>query len=156
MALFPRIQSPCPYKNNLDAIMAGSACGMCHRQVHDITALSDAERLALVAGCKDEICVSYRVTAKTVLAAATLGAGFGMSGAVAAQPAADAQSLEAVEDPNDYMEIIVGGLKEPKKTVWVDTKRPANLAALPVVYEDAPEQSSPASKQSNGKPGQAK
>jgi hypothetical protein len=151
MALFPRIQSPCPYKDRLGEIMTGDTCNQCDRQVHDITGLSDSQRLALVAGGGDEICVSYRVAARTVMAAAAMGAGFGMTGAVAAQPAADAASLPAAGGaneivasysdevyPDDSMVIIVGGLKEPRRTVWVDPKRPAGLAKLPVVYEDAP------------------
>lgn len=130
MALFPRIQSPCPYKDQLGEVMQGDFCRMCERQVHDITAMSDAERIALVSGCKDEICVSYSLTAKTALAAAALGAAFGMPAAAAAQDAS-----AAVEDEAYSMEIIVGGLKAPKDVAWVEAKRPANLAELPVVYE---------------------
>lgn len=138
MALFPRIQSPCPYKDRLGEVMVGDSCGKCHRQVHDISAMSDAQRMALVAGCKDEICVSYSVVAKTALAAAAMSAALGMPVAAAAETVAATESLDAAENPDEYMDvIIVGGLKTPKKTVWIDTKRPAGLAKLPVVYEDA-------------------
>jgi hypothetical protein len=150
MALFPRIQSPCPYKDRLGEVMVGDMCSQCDRQVHDITDLSDTQRLALVAGCKDEICVSYRLVAKTALAAAAMGAALGMPVAAAADTVTEAESLDVAEDPNEYMEIIVGGLKTPKKTVWIDTKRPANLAELPVVYEDAP-----AAKPGKAKPAKA-
>lgn len=139
MALFPRIQSPCPYKDQLGEVMQGDFCRMCERQVHDITAMSDAERLALVAGCKDEICVSFSLTAKTALAAAALGAAFGMPAAAAAQDAAP-----AAEDESYSMEIIVGGLKAPKDVAWVETRRPANLAELPVVYETGTTDATPA------------
>lgn len=139
MAVFPRIQSPCPYKDRLGEVMQGDFCRMCERQVHDITAMSDAERIALVAGCKDEICVSYSLTAKTALAAAALGAAFGMPAAAAAQDAS-----AAVEDESYSMEIIVGGLKAPKDVAWVEAKRPANLAELPVVYETGTSDATPA------------
>lgn len=146
MALFPRIQSPCPYKDSLGEIMDGSHCRMCDRQVHDITAMSDDERIALVSGCKDEICVSYRLTARTALAAAAMGAAFGMPMAAAAQdaPAQDAGTQASAADEESYDPIIVGGLKLPQKVVWVDTKKPANLAELPVTYETGPADATPA------------
>ena len=146
MALFPRIQSPCPYKDRLGEIMEGDFCRMCERQVHDITAMSDQERVALVAGCRDEICVSYRLPARTALAAAAMSAAFGMPVAAAAQdvPAQDASAQATGEDPMDYDPIIVGGLKMPKHVTWVDTKKPANLAELPVVYEAGPAGAAPA------------
>ncbi|MBN8500406.1 MAG: hypothetical protein J0M19_04570 [Sphingomonadales bacterium] len=132
MAIFPRIQSPCPYRDNLAAIMDGSFCRMCKREVHDISGLSDAERQALVASCKDEICVSYTVAAKTAVAAAALGAALGMPMAAAAQNASAAASEEI--DDNEAA-IIVGGLKQPKQTKWVEVSRPSGMAELPVVYE---------------------
>ena len=33
MAIFPKIQSPCPYKGNLSDIMDGDLCRLCKRQV---------------------------------------------------------------------------------------------------------------------------
>lgn len=150
MSLFPRIQSPCPYSDRLDQVMTGSHCSMCDRDVIDISALSDAERMALIAGCDGEICVSYSVAAKGALAAAALGAALGMGApAMAADTDAvqDAQvsdvaaqdATDAADDDEVANYIIVGGLKEPKRTVWLKApaaERPANLADLPVVYED--------------------
>ncbi len=61
MALYPKIQSPCPYKNNLSAIMrAGDALLHVQASVFDLSGMSDNERVALITGCKDEICVSYK------------------------------------------------------------------------------------------------
>ncbi len=141
MALFPRIQSPCPYRDNLSAIMDGDFCRMCQRQVHDISAMSDDERVALIAGCKEEICVSYRVSAKTALAAAAMSAALGMPMAAAAQDA----GVQGFSDEGDYSQaIIVGGLKKPKQAKWVDTKKPAGMAELPVVYETEPTKPAPA------------
>jgi hypothetical protein len=152
MSLFPKIQSPCPYSDRLGEVMVGNHCNMCERDVIDISALSDAERMALVAGCDSEICVSYTVAARGALAAAALGAALGMGAPAmaadgdalldaqvsdpAAQDAADAAADDEVLYP-----IIVGGLKEPKRTVWLKAPaaaRPANMAELPVVYEDEP------------------
>lgn len=152
MSLFPRIQSPCPYSDRLDEVMLGSHCSMCQRDVIDISAMSDGERMALVADCDGEVCVSYTVAAKGALAAAALGAALGMGApafatdANAAQDAQvsdaatqDASDAAAAAEVTDY--IIVGGLKEPQRTVWFKAPaatRPANMADLPVVYEDEP------------------
>lgn len=147
MARFPRIQSPCPYKGNLADIMVGSMCQLCHRNVVDLTAMTDGERHALVSGCAEEICVSYSLSAKTVLAAAALGAGFGMAGVAHAQDAAptevaSAEAAVADEDPEE-MWIIVGGLRAPDQAVWVDTDKPEGMAELPVIEEAADEDRAP-------------
>lgn len=135
MALFPRIQSPCPYKGNLADIMVGSTCQLCQRDVIDLTAMSDAERINLVAGCADEICVSYRLPARTILAAAALGAGFGMAGLAQAQDAPPPSAAEAPAEDVEENWIIVGGLRAPEKAEWVDASRPADMAELPVIEE---------------------
>lgn len=166
MSLFPRIQSPCPYSDRLDEVMVGSHCNMCQRDVIDISALSDAERMALVAGCDGEICVSYTVAAKGALAAAALGAALGMGApamagdtdAVAEAQVSDAAAQDAADvaaDDEVANYIIVGGLKEPKRTVWLKApvaERPANLAELPVVYEDDPADQSAAANEATAKP----
>src|SRR5665213_4627527 len=74
MALDPKIQSPCPYKNNLAAIMDGDVCRMCKRHVFDLSGMSDVERDFLIKGCKDEICVSYKFPIRPAIAAAALAA----------------------------------------------------------------------------------
>ena len=74
MSIFPKIQGPCPYKSELSKYMEGNLCRMCDRRVVDLNPLSDTERVALIAGCKDKICVSYtlRPSAAVALAAATV------------------------------------------------------------------------------------
>ena len=139
MGLFPVIQSPCPYKGDLSDIMDDSLCRLCKREVVDITAMSDAERVALVAGCPDELCVSYKVAARSALAAMAMGA------AVASLPAA-AKDVQLVGGPAqaaagedwDDMMIIVGGLRKPAETKWVKEKGERTKPDLPVVYDDAP------------------
>ena len=36
MAVFPKVQSPCPYKGQLSEIMDGDTCRLCNRQVFDL------------------------------------------------------------------------------------------------------------------------
>jgi hypothetical protein len=127
MTLFPRIQSPCPYKDDLAAVMDGDMCRMCKRQVTDITAFSDAQRVAFFKGCGGEVCVSYRVPARAVLAAAALAA-------AAAMPAAACDAGTEI--------VIVGGIKAPHSVemvpVAVETFADKSVPQLPVVYDDKP------------------
>jgi len=123
MAIFPKVQSPCPYKNNLAAIMDGDVCRMCKRQVIDITDWSDDERVALMKGCKDEVCVSYRF--RPALAAAAIAAA--VIGAPTAAAACDATS-EVV--------VIVGGIKDPANTEYIQDASDSAIPQLPVVYEN--------------------
>lgn len=123
MAIFPKIQSPCPYRENLAAIMDGETCRLCKRQVFDLTSMTDDGRLSFLADCAGEVCVSYRL--RPGLAAAAMAA------AVALIPTAAAAEDEAMEM------IIVGGIANPAKAELVEIADP-NLPELPVVYEDKP------------------
>jgi hypothetical protein len=138
MSLFPRIQSPCPYKGKLGDIMDGDICRLCHREVHDITDLSSAARQALVAGCSDEICVSYRLPVKSALAAMALGA----SMATPAHAQVDELLATNLAEPESgeycYEEIIVGGLKKPAEVEWLTADLETDLPEMPVVYDDEP------------------
>jgi predicted Fe-S protein YdhL (DUF1289 family) len=138
MSLFPRIQSPCPYKGNLSDIMDGSLCRLCKREVFDLTALSVGERQALLNGCETEICVSYAVSARSVLAAAAMGVGLAaMTAPAFAQQTEQAGPVAAVaEDTTEYMDIIVGGLRAPKDAQWVKDEPVSDAPALPVIYDD--------------------
>jgi predicted Fe-S protein YdhL (DUF1289 family) len=125
MAIFPKIQSPCPYKNNLAAIMDGDTCRMCKRQVFDLTDMRDEERVAFMQACVGEVCVSYRVPIRPALAAATLAAlSIAMPTAAAAQ--------------EDYMEIVVGGVRDLHKVKYVEIVADRAVPELPAIYEDAP------------------
>ncbi|WP_077146011.1 hypothetical protein [Sphingopyxis sp. KK2] len=137
MSLFPRIQSPCPYKGKLGDIMDGDICRLCHREVHDISDLSSAARQALVADCADELCVSYKVPVKSALAAMALGASMATPAfaqidevlAVEGEPASGEYCLE-----DQY--IIVGGLKNPGAVEWLTADLDTSLPDMPVVYDD--------------------
>jgi hypothetical protein len=86
MSLLPLIQRPCPYLDRLESVMDGDHCRMCKRDVHDLTAMSDAERTAFLAACGGDACIRYTFNAKPALAAALIAA----SVAVAALPVAAA------------------------------------------------------------------
>jgi len=142
MALYPKIQSPCPYKNNLAAIMDGDVCRMCKRQVVDITAMSDDQRIALIKGCKDEICVSYKFPVRPAIAAAAIAAA-----AIVAPTAAAACS-----DPVEVDVVVVGGIKDPANVKFVEDPSDKKIPELPVVYEKAPPAKDTAIKAATGTP----
>jgi hypothetical protein len=143
MALFPIIQSPCPYKSRLSAVMDGDFCRMCERRVFDLTHMGDAERVAFLAGCAEEVCVSYRL--RPALAAAALAAA-SVPAAAAAQDlgpavpdaAAIAVNAEFAGVPEEF--VIVGGIKDPRHVQYVDHAQDRSVPELPVVYEDRPAQ----------------
>lgn len=108
MPMFPKIQSPCPYKSEVAAALDGEYCRICKRSVFDLSAMTDGERVAFLAGCEEEVCVSYRVPLRPAIAAAALAAA-AMSVPAAAQevPAAvvDSSSPE-VEQPIETAPIL--------------------------------------------------
>ena len=127
MAVFPKIQSPCPYKSDLAAMMDGDFCRMCKRQVVDLTAWSDDQRVAFLSGCEEEVCVSYRLPLRPAIAAAALAvAAMGMPTAAAAQ------------DEDESM-IVVGGIKSPTHAQYIETAEDKARPDLPIVYEDEPQ-----------------
>ena len=135
MAVFPKIQSPCPYKSQLAAVMEGDFCRMCSRHVYDLTAWSDEERMAFLGGCREEVCVSYRLPVRGAVAAAALAA------ASVAMPAAAASPDE------EFVTIVVGGIKDPGRVEYVRDSADAQLPELPVVYEEEKEAPPPAKAQ---------
>ena len=146
MAIFPKIQSPCPYKSELAAVMDGDFCRMCKRQVFDLTGWSDGERVGLPRrAAASEVCVSYRLPLRELLAAATL-ASLAAAPAAAANGEANGDSglairpwrrwrWRAIEPPDEF--VIVGGIKDPAHVEYVEDPADAAIPELPVVYEDA-------------------
>ena len=57
MTKFPKIQSPCPYKGNISDILDNDVCRLCKREVHDLTAMSDAQQATFFKACSGEVCV---------------------------------------------------------------------------------------------------
>lgn len=122
MSIFPKIQGPCPYKSELSKYMEGDLCRMCDRRVVDLNPLSDAERMALVTGCKDKICVSYtlRPAAVAVLAVAAIGV-----------PMSVAAQDFAVEEEA----ILVGAIIDPIAVDYISEETVAT-PQMPIVYDD--------------------
>jgi predicted Fe-S protein YdhL (DUF1289 family) len=140
MGLFPKIQSPCPYKENLSAVMDGDFCRMCKRNVVDLTAMDDAQRLSFLAACETDICVSYSLPIKRAAKAAALvtAAAAISSMPIAAQEAPPAHDMAAEESYED-MDIIVGGIRPDHEIAEMNTAEDAAdkaMAELPVVYDD--------------------
>jgi predicted nicotinamide N-methyase len=129
MARFPLIDSPCPYKGRLADIMDGDNCRLCERQVFDLTAWSDGERAAFLAGCAGQVCVTYRRPLR-LAAAAMAAAAMAVPGAAAAQQSGAGQE----------MMVIVGGITDPRNASFVEdeagAKADAAIPELPIVYED--------------------
>lgn len=123
MAIFPRIQSPCPYLNRLSTLMDGDMCRMCERQVVDLSAMSDVERATLMKGCTGKVCVQYRM--RPVIAAAALAA------------AASIPTAAAACDASSEMIVVVGGINDPAHVEYVQDPADASIPQLPVVYEPA-------------------
>ncbi|MEZ5970921.1 MAG: hypothetical protein R3C31_03855 [Hyphomonadaceae bacterium] len=121
MSIFPKIQGPCPYKSELSKYMDGDLCRLCDRRVVDLNPLSSAERVALISGCKEKICVSYNL--RPAVAAALTVAAIGTPLSAAAQDAS-----------MDEVEIIVGTIIEPNTVEYVS--EPVALIELPVIYDD--------------------
>jgi len=63
MALFPKIDQPCPL--GIDAQKRiGGYCSRCDKGVHALDAMTDAERRALLRDARGSICVSYRTPSR--------------------------------------------------------------------------------------------
>jgi predicted Fe-S protein YdhL (DUF1289 family) len=133
MARFPVVQSPCPYKANLAAVMEGDQCRMCQREVHDITAMSDAERDAFLAACSGEVCVKYEFRMPRRAAALALGAA-----AVAMPLPLAAQDAPVPDEAYEEIEILVGGLTHLDKVEFIEDASDKKRPDLPVEYEEAP------------------
>lgn len=138
MARFPKIQSPCPHRDNLAEVIDGDFCRACETQVIDITAWSDAEREALVRGASGKICVSYRpalVAAAMAAAVAALPAA-AQDLSVSAAGASEISLQEPLDDSYDD-EIVVGGITDPAKAEFVEQGADRSIPELPVIEEDA-------------------
>ena len=130
MAIFPKIQSPCPYVDRLDTVMDGDLCRLCNRQVFDLTAMTDGERVAFMKGCSGEVCVSYRFPVRQAMAAAVTAAVLATPAVSFAQQApVDASGLEMIV-------VTAGAIKDPANTEYIEDAADAAIPELPVVYED--------------------
>ena len=122
MALYPKIESPCPYKGDLSAIMDGDVCRLCKREVFDLTLMGDAGRVAFMKSCSGEVCVTYRMPMRSALAAAAL----------VAVPTAAAACSDAIEIQTV---VVTGGIKDPANVQYVRDRSDKGAPEVPVVYE---------------------
>lgn len=109
MARFPKITRPCPLSREEQRSIDGH-CAHCNKHVHNLDALDDAGREALMASAKGEICVSYRRPLRAVATAAialTLAAG------------AAGCSREPVEVMDEPVEVMDMGAA-PASPEWID------------------------------------
>ena len=136
MAFFPKIQSPCPYKGNLAAVIDGGMCRICQREVHDLTDWSDGERVAFLASCETEICVSYRIVRPALAAAALAAAVLPNMAAAQTQAPAPAAAPQPAVDEGIEVEITGGGITDPRNVEFVSEEELAATPAVPVQYED--------------------
>jgi predicted Fe-S protein YdhL (DUF1289 family) len=144
MAFFPKVQSPCPYKADLAAIMDGDMCRMCKRQVVDISDWSDDARRDLIAGCRDEVCVSYRIVRPALAAAALAAAAIPSAALAQEQAAAPAAETIAPLTPTEVAQtnvpeqdyVIVGGINDPANAEFMSAEELAAIPEVPVTYED--------------------
>jgi hypothetical protein len=125
MAVFPKIQSPCPYRDRLGGIMDGDVCRMCHRQVFDLTQMDGPERLAFLRSCEGEVCISYLAPARIALAAMALAASV-------------ATPLAAAACEPTMVEVVVGGLRNAAQAELIRDAGETAIPALPVIYEPQP------------------
>lgn len=130
MAIFPKIQSPCPVRASIGAYMDGEDCRLCKRQVHDMTGWSDDHRRAFLRECGGEVCISYRLPAAVAALAAFAAAAAPTTAAAHDEPV----MIDIV--PEEW--IMVGGITDPSAAQFVDveTGEEAALAELPVVFDD--------------------
>jgi hypothetical protein len=151
MALFPKIDQPCPLGIDEQKRIDGY-CGRCNKAVHSLTAMSESDRLAFLGNATGPVCVSYRVNVRR-----SVGAGLGaaalalsMAGPLyatdapqilqsatgghavdAAQTSADAPATPPVVEENHEV-ILAGGVSNPADAEFVDE---ADVPELPMVRE---------------------
>ena len=129
MGLFPKVESPCPYKDRLDDVMEGDFCSMCERNVFDLTHMNSVERKVFMAGCEGEVCVSYKIPGRKALAGAALAlASFPAMATAqdAPEPTADNEDLYC-----EWDEVIVGGIREAGEALWIDPEAEKHLTDIP-------------------------
>jgi hypothetical protein len=143
MAFYPKIDSPCPYRSQLASIMDGDVCSMCQRQVFDLTRMDEHARKSFFRSCSGEVCVSYAVPFRPVLAAAAMMAAVALPAMASAQDVA-AVNVDTVNVDAEDMMIIVGGIRDPKNVSHDEDVADRDVPELPVTYEDETGSSQPA------------
>jgi hypothetical protein len=124
MAIFPKVQNPCPLAGRVAEFMDGDTCRACQRQVFDLSAMTDGERRAFMAGCEGKVCVSYTMRLRPVVAAAMIATGLAIPAAASAS------------DATNEIVIVLGGIEDPANTEYVEDASDSAIPVLPVVHEE--------------------
>ena len=139
MARVPVIASPCPLRFRNTPQPGLDFCGHCQRRVHNLDAMSEAERVAFLTGCEDKVCVSYTVRRRPLVTVGAMLAGALASGAVAADGPEDStlewvRSVQPAENQAADCDelIIVGGTSHAVQ--WVDESE-VSAPDLPTIGE---------------------
>lgn len=135
MALFPRIDSPCPLSADEQWAIDGR-CARCDKHVHALNEMNSAQRPDLLAAASGPLCVSYKVSAAQALRMS--GVGFAMAATLVAATGIAAEAPVYPADEADYEKlefiIITGGVDDPADAAWIDD---SDLPELPVLVESA-------------------
>lgn len=158
MALFPKIDSPCPLRWKEMPSAERNFCTLCQRKVHNLDGMTTAQRRDFLASCSGEVCVAYTVPRRrsALPAAAGLGlaAALSLSPALAAEPPAamspvqgttqtlvpaapkaDCDTPEAPKEELVYLEM--GSVRDPQAAQLVLEPLDSGQPELPVVAADA-------------------
>ncbi len=131
MALFPKIDMACPYKDTLDTFMKDEFCAKCEKTVLDLTHLTDETRQQRLSACSGEVCVTYRIPVKRLVASAAIAL-MGLPVLAAAQDAPE----QAVSDDELYYfsdedVIIVGAVRDTNEVLWIDIEAEQYMTHIP-------------------------
>jgi hypothetical protein len=144
MARVPVITSPCPLRWKSMPSAGMDFCSQCSRRVHNLDAMSDAERGSFFATCSGEVCVAYTVRRPHVLAG-VLGIAAALGGGAVTTAFAQDEVPTVVTGPtcdpdakSQSIELItVGGVQSARDVKWID-EREAQTADAPQIGEIDP------------------
>ena len=129
MARVPRITSPCPLRWSAAPQPGMDFCGHCSRSVHNLDAMTEAQREAFLSECSGKVCVSYTVPVSRIgigLATGVLVAGAAMAdGLYSGVPTNGQPGAGEYCDPLREELILVGGTNTGKELQWIDESEAA-------------------------------
>jgi hypothetical protein len=133
MARFPVITSPCPLRWASLPTPGRDHCGQCDRQVHNLDAMTPAQREAFLGSCSGQVCVAYTVQRRVQRRNVALGAGLvaALAGSAAAAAPAHADPPITIDhadlaaaDELDTRELfdvqVTGGTVDPEGVRWAE------------------------------------
>lgn len=141
--MFPKIESPCPLKAIQFPEFGNFQCDVCQREVHDLSAMSAAQRgefLQLCAG--QEVCVSYKQRMKYSTLKKKAAVGIFVLGVSGLATAALASDDDNEADPDSYcLTVVGGGIKLPASIEDIQYVEDAaedesETALIPVIVEE--------------------